>query len=101
MSIQVDAVNQPRTAFTYGPLTLARDEEKEGGADLEEAVVLEAVNGKLNYRMAEPDGKYGELVRIYVNRKDGGQLLLTDFASCGKKWLSKHNRMTVWMNIRK
>ena len=90
-----------RTAFTYGPLTLARDEEKEGGADLEEAVVLEAVNGKLNYRMAEPDGKYGELVRIYVNRKGGGQLLLTDFASCGKKWLSKYNRMTVWMNIRK
>ena len=90
-----------RTAFTYGPLTLARDEEKEGGADLEEAVVLEAVDGKLNYRMAEPEVKYGELIRIYVNRKDGGQLLLTDFASCGKKWLSKHNRMTVWMNIRK
>ena len=90
-----------RTAFTYGPLTLARDEEKEGGADLEEALVLETAEGTLPYQLAEPKREYNELVRIYVNRKDGGKLLLTDFASCGKKWLSKHNRMTVWMNIRK
>ena len=89
-----------RTAFTYGPLTLARDEEKEGGADLEAEIALERKDGQLSYRLAEPDQKYNELVRIYVNRKDGGKLLLTDFASCGKKWLSKYNRMTVWQNIR-
>ena len=90
-----------RSAFTYGPLTLARDAEKEGGADLEEAVVLALSDGRVSCRMAEPAGEYNELVRIYVNRKGGGELLLTDFASCGKRWLSKHNRMTVWMNIRK
>lgn len=87
-----------RTAFTYGALVLARDEEKEGGADLEETVPLQPIGGKLIYRLEAPNKEYGELIRIYVNRTDGGELLLTDFASCGKKWLSKHNRMTVWMN---
>jgi hypothetical protein len=89
-----------RTAFTYGLLTLARDEEKEGGADLEAEVTLQLQNGQPVYALAQPEKAYNELLRIYVNRKDGGQLLLTDFASCGKKWLSKHNRMTVWQNIR-
>lgn len=88
-----------RTAFTYGSLVLARDAEKEGGADLEEELTPVIENGKLQYSLAQPEHKYGEQVRIYVNLANGKQLLLTDFASCGKKWLGKHNRMTVWMNV--
>jgi len=88
-----------RTAFTYGALVLARDAEKEGGADLEEELTPITENGKLQYTLAAPEDKYGEQVRIYVNLQDNRKLLLTDFASCGKKWLSKHNRITVWMNV--
>lgn len=89
-----------RTAFTYGSLVLARDAEKEGGADLEEELTPVTENGKLQYTLAAPEDKYAEQVRIYVNLQGNKKLLLTDFASCGKKWLSKHNRMTVWMNTR-
>ena len=91
-----------RTAFTYGVLTLARDAEKEGGADLEAPIQIQTVNGAPDYRIVPPVKEYGEHIRIYVNRKDSDQsLLLTDFASCGKRWMSKHNRMTVWMNVEK
>ena len=91
-----------RTAFTYGVLTLARDAEKEGGADMEETVILQTENGAPEYRMVSAVAEYRENVRFYVNRKDSDKpLLLTDFASCGKRWLSKHNRMTVWMNVEK
>lgn len=88
-----------RTAFTYGILTLARDEEKEGGADLAETVAVET-GGSISFQLAAPESRYQEMLRIYVNRTDGkAPLLLTDFASCGKRWNSKHNRMTVWMNV--
>ena len=30
--------------------------------------------------------------------ENGGSVLLTDYASCGKNWLSERNRITVWMN---
>lgn len=90
-----------RTAFTYGPLVLARDAEKEGGADLEAVLPLKTENGKLSYTPEAPVAEYNELVRLRVDLTDGCKLLLTDFASCGKRWLNKFNRMTVWMNTEK
>jgi hypothetical protein len=89
-----------RTAFAYGPLALARDAEKEGGADLEEEIVLAGGADTLIWRTEEPQRDYGELVRIRVAR-DGGELLLTDYASCGRKWLDANNRISVWLNVRK
>ena len=86
-----------KTAFTYGILTLARDAEKEGGGDLSEEVTLAS---GLEYRLEAPDAAYHEQLRLRVLRADGSWMLLTDFASCGKKWLSKNNHMTVWMDIR-
>ena len=67
---------------------------------MEEELTPVTENGKLQYTLAAPEDKYAEQVRIYVNLQGNKKLLLTDFASCGKKWLSKHNRMTVWMNTR-
>lgn len=65
-------------------------------------VILQTANREPHYRMVLASAEYGENVRFYVNRKDSDKpLLLTDFASCGKRWLSKHNRMTVWMNVEK
>ncbi len=88
-----------RTAFTYGPLTLARDEYKEEGeVTLSESIALCRVDGVLQYAYDEPQGE--ELVRLLVDRADGkGTLLLTDYASCGKRWLESKNRISAWLNI--
>lgn len=85
-----------RTAFMYGPLTLARDEGKEEGeVSLTEPIKL--ADG-LVYTFAEE--QEGECVRLHIERADGKEpLLLTDYASCGKRWLDVKNRLTVWLNI--
>jgi hypothetical protein len=36
---------------------------------------------------------------IFAKAADGQEVLLTDYASCGKNWLGKHNRITIWMNL--
>ena len=87
-----------RTAFRFGPLVLARDAEKEDGeVDLAETFSLAAEGGAPLFRFAPPQGE--ETLRLLVRRGDGGELLLTDYASCGKKWRGEKQRMTVWMNI--
>ena len=84
-----------KIAFTRGPLVLARDQEKEGGApDLTEPCALAAETPTF----LPPDDAYGELLRLTLPRTDGSALLLTDYASCGKHWDKENARMTVWMN---
>ena len=39
----------------------------------------------------------GELVRIEVETADD-KILLTDYQSCGKRWLEKDAVMSVWLN---
>lgn len=90
-----------KTAFTYGILTLARDSAKENpevAADLTETVELQRNGENLAYTLCEPQGE--EMIRIKVKKADGTELLLTDFASCGKKWNVPNCLMTVWMNIK-
>ena len=86
-----------KTAFFYGPLTLARDARKEDGAvDLAETVCL---TQPVTFAVAAPEAD--EQLRLTIPRTDGKPpLLLTDYASCGKYWRDEKNRMTVWMNIR-
>ncbi len=88
-----------RTAFAYGVLTLARDENKEPGeVSLTEAVELRHEADGLVYRLEESQDE--EMVRLLVDRADGKEpLLLTDYASCGKRWMDVKNRMTAWLNI--
>ena len=83
-------------AFAYGPLTLARDEAKEDGeVNLTESIKLAK---PLAYTLDEEEE--GECVRLRIERADGKEpLLLTDYASCGKRWLDVKNRLTVWLNI--
>ena len=39
-----------------------------------------------------------ETVRILIDREpDMPPLLLTDYASCGRRWDREKNRVTVWM----
>ncbi len=85
-----------RTAFFYGPLTLARDEAKEEG----EVALSESIKLKKPLTYTFDEEVEGEFVRLLVERADGKEpLLLTDYASCGKRWLEVKNRLTVWLNI--
>ena len=85
-----------RTAFMYGPLTLARDEGKEEG----EVSLTESIKLTDGFAYTFEEEQEGEAVRLRVERADGKEpLLLTDYASCGKRWLDVKNRLTVWLNV--
>jgi len=90
-----------RSALTYGPLVLALDAVKNPHlADVSETIALKKENNSPVYRLETPDSRYGEMLRIVIDRADGKQpLIFTDFASCGKRWTEKPNLMTVWMNL--
>ena len=81
-----------KIAFTFGPLTLASDEQKcqldlTTPISLDEEIVCERI-----------DAKEGELVRFKICNLGDADLILTDYQSCGKKWLSDKPLMTVWFN---
>ena len=79
-------------AFRFGPLALARDEEKEPGFSCQ----APRTDGKLTCHMLPPEN--GEMVRLLVDQANGAPpVLLTDYASCGKRWNQPKNKVTVWM----
>ena len=81
-----------KVAFTYGAITLAVDEQK-SNRKLEEPVKVSD-----NPEFEEVAPQKGEMKRILVTLQTGEKLLLTDYASCGKKWKEAKNRITVWFN---
>ena len=85
-------VVQASYAFTYGALALATDEHK-SSRELQKPIVFDE---NFSYQL-QPIEK-GEIVRIVCTFADGDSLLLTDYQSCGKKWLSDKRMMTVWFN---
>ena len=82
-----------RTAVLYGPTVLARDADKEGtDADLEAPAALTGT-----YRCVPPED--GETLRLLFERTNGeSPLLLTDYASCGKRW-ETGGLMSVWLDL--
>ena len=83
-----------RTALTYGPLVMTRDNQKENCADLTAPVKLSG-----QPKLLAPNPKWNETLRMEIPTADGNSILLTDYASCGKNWLDKNTRITVWHNI--
>jgi len=89
MALRAERLNG-KTAFLYGPLVMAADalkNERDIGAPISEKCV--------SCGILPP--QRGELVRLELGFEDG-KLLLTDYQSCGKKWLDKRAVMTVWLN---
>ena len=79
-------------AFRYGPLVLARDEDKETDFQCQAPILSDPPV----YRLLPPEK--GETVRILLEQRNGlPPVLLTDYASCGKRWNQPKNRVTVWM----
>lgn len=81
-----------KTAFTYGAITLAADENKQD-VDFDKPIKAAETVG---IRKVEPQA--GELLRFEAQTADGGKLILTDYQSCGKNWLDKKNRVSVWLD---
>jgi DUF1680 family protein len=82
-----------KTAYTYGPLVLARDEIKEGKKT--DTEFTPSVHNA--YRVVEAEG--GEMLRIMLEC-EGEDVLLTDYASCGKYWTKKNANVSVWLNAK-
>ena len=94
MSVKTHKLNG-KVAFTYGPLTLASDEQKCERA-LKKPVLLG--NG---FVCKEEQAQKGEVVRFVCTLGGEDTLVLADYQSCGKKWLSDKPYMTVWFNSEK
>ena len=82
-----------KQAFEYGCLVLARDERKED-ADINEPFAPAAKDDGLV--LEQIDTEPGEMVR-FVMETDKGQVLLTDYAWCGKHWNEQHSAIAVWL----
>lgn len=82
-----------KQSFRYGAFVLARDEQKESG-DITKPFLPLVRDGKLVYDLLTPQA--GESVRLTLTTVDGEKVLLTDYASCGKKWLEEKCRISVW-----
>lgn len=80
-----------KCAFTYGNLVLARDEQKE--ANIRTPISFNKNGGKTAAKQVE--AQEGELVRFVLDT-DNGEVVLTDYASCGKKWTEPNARISVW-----
>lgn len=82
-------------AFRLGPVVLARDEEKERETENFDAPLAQSADAE---RWQLLPAQAGELVRLELDRGNGERLLLTDYASCGKRWRGKRNRVSVWLD---
>lgn len=82
-----------KTAYTYGPLVLARDEMKEG-----KKTDAEFIPTEYNVFKVIPAGD-GEMLRILLECEEE-DVLLTDYASCGKYWTNKNAKVSVWLNAK-
>lgn len=79
-------------AFRYGPIVLARDEEKEPDFSCQAPETDE----NISFSMLPP--QRDEMIRLHLQQKPGlPPILLTDYASCGRRWNHPRNRVTVWM----
>ncbi len=81
-----------KVAFSFGAITLGTDEEKFDG-DIEKPI---NVTDNPVYKLIKQ--QKDELLRVEISLKDGEEITLSDYQSCGKNWRGKRNRTTVWFN---
>ena len=81
-----------KVAFTYGPFVLASDQSKD-----------DRFGEKL--RLSEPllllpiEKGEDEEVRLLLHTEKGDRVL-SDYASCGKRWTGKKSRIAVWQKFK-
>lgn len=84
-----------RTALKYGGYVLARDNKKERIKTTE--LSKTNINFGADLKIERKKPKKFESVRCYVSDANG-KILLTDYASCGKRWDKFDNYLTVWFD---
>ena len=82
-----------KTAYTYGPIVLARDEMKEGKKTDSEFTPSEC------NAFTVLDTEADEMLRIKLHC-DGEDVLLFDYQSCGKHWNNMNAKVSVWLNAK-
>ena len=90
-----------KTAFSRGPIVLARDEEKEGeriNFDKIEDLERQIENDFYQYKMLPAQGD--EHCRCELKTVDGRKIILSDYATCGEKWTGELKFISVWLNVR-
>jgi len=80
-----------KTAYTYGALVMARDMMKDNRSVESPFIPI----SDENYSLVTPGDD--ELVRILLHCENG-DLLLSDYASCGKYWMNEKSYVSVWLN---
>ena len=83
-----------KTAYMYGGLVLSRDENKENATITGKFTPIKR-SGEFVFEK-RPTQEY-ESVRFILKTQEG-EVLLTDYASCGKRWLEERSRISVWLN---
>ncbi|MBR5987241.1 MAG: glycoside hydrolase family 127 protein, partial [Clostridia bacterium] len=87
LSVKAHRLNG-KAAFTYGPFALARDERK----DKRFGKPLRLEKELVSFAIQKEEG---EEVRLLLHTKKG-EVLLTDYASCGKHWTEKKSHIALW-----
>ena len=84
----------PERILGISPIVLGENVWRpEKDPDFDSPVTLP--DGPVSWRTLPPEK--GETVRVLIDRKAPlPPLLLTDYASCGKRWDLEKNRVTVW-----
>ena len=90
-----------KTAFTRGPIVLARDEEKEGKKIAFDKIEILEHDEKDNfYQFRNLPVRGDEHYRCEIKTIEGNKIILSDYATCGKKWMDDLRFISVWLNIR-
>ena len=100
MTVKTHKRNGKR-AFTRGPIVLARDEQKEGKKiDFNKSELLERNIKSGEYEFKDLPVHDDEHYRCEVKTVVGEKIILSDYATCGKKWMGDLPYISVWLNVR-
>ena len=84
-----------KTSVYFGAYVLCRDEQKEN-EDIKKPIKIS--RKEVDYVFDEP--QEGEAIRLRVMTKRG-DILFTDYASCGKHWDKPNARISVWFKVKR
>ena len=81
------------------PIVLCRDEEKEGAKINFDKAEISARNADGSYVIEKTLPFGDEYYRCKLKTANGNDIILSDYATCGKKWADELSRISVWLNI--
>ena len=101
LPLKVESIQRNgKTAFTRGPIVLARDEQKEGRKiDFNQTILLKCQEDE-EFIIRELPLSDDEHYRCELKTIDGDKIILSDYATCGKKWMDELRYISAWLKVR-